>query len=595
MKGRAMLAAAFVVLGVCLTAQQTRDATKVAATGTAQIAGTVVTADTARTPVRRALVVLRSEDGTRLEAVADDAGAFAFTDLPANRYSLQASKGGFIPTNFGSKRPGGSGTPIVAADGQRVTAPMTLLQGSVITGVVRDEQGRPVPRVGVTAQRYGVSFQTGERELQSLTIGSAGLAVPSYAVEAFPGTAETDDRGIYRIYGLPPGEYLISASVRSRDASILTATEVHQVSAADVQRAERLLRGPGSATAGTATDRADDSRVDYVPVYHPAALTAAEATTITLGAADERPGVDVLLRLVPTATIRGTVTALDGSPVYNAQVSVMEPGYAPGRVGRATRSNEDGDFVIAGIPPGRYQMQASGYPVRLFALSEVAVEGRDISVALTAAPGITMSGRIVFDGASRAPAPSAMLVYLQRQTFATVSPLYEVSPDGTFKLSSIPPGRYRLGLNGRPPPGWILRSTMVNGVDASDVGFDIKPNEDIGNVVVTLTDRPAEISGVLMSADGQPAPEYGIVVFSADARYHVARTRRTQYVRPDISGRFIARDLPAGDYLISAVTDVEDGQWNDPAFLKALAASAPLKITVGEGEKKIQNIRIGSR
>ena len=80
-----------------------------------------------------------------------------------------------------------------------------------------------------------------------------------------------------------------------------------------------------------------------------------------------------------------------------------------------------------------------------------------------------------------------------------------------------------------------------------------------------------------------------------DKRFWVPRSRRTRQVRPDVSGRFIARDLPAGDYLIAAVTDVEDGQWNDPAFLAALAASSPIPIALVEGDKKVQNIRIGGR
>ena len=86
-----------------------------------------------------------------------------------------------------------------------------------------------------------------------------------------------------------------------------------------------------------------------------------------------------------------------------------------------------------------------------------------------------------------------------------------------------------------------------------------------------------------------------LVVFSADRRFWVPRTRRTQQVRPDVNGLFVARDLPAGDYLISAVTDLEDGQWNDPAFLATLAANSPIKITLAEGDKKVQDIRVGGR
>ena len=151
------------------------------------------------------------------------------------------------------------------------------------------------------------------------------------------------------------------------------------------------------------------------------------------------------------------------------------------------------------------------------------------------------------------------------------------------------------GINERLAAGWILRSAIVNGVDGSDVAIHVKPGENIEGVVVTLTDRPAEISGVLQTAAGEPAPDYVLIVFSSDKRFWVPRTRRTRLVRPDLAGHFVARDLPAGGYLIAAVTDVEDGQWNDPAFLASLAASSPIEITLAEGDRKVQNIRIGGR
>lgn len=392
---------------------------------------------------------------------------------------------------------------------------------------------------------------------------------------------------------------MISASARPPRASILVSTDVHQITVEDVQRAQRLQRDargvPAIEAAGSAAGRGNPSRVDYAPVYHPAVIAAADATTITLGSSEEKRDVDVLLRLVPTAKVAGVVTAIDGSPVSNAQVSIMDPRSSAGSVMRATRSNLDGEFAMPGIPPGRYQMQANQYPDGLFALSEVMVEGRDISTSMVLAPGMTVSGRLVFDGASTAPAFSAVPLSLSRHTFATAGARFQIAPDGKFVFSQVPPGIFRLRIGGRPPAGWVLRSAMVNGVDASDVAFEVRPNENLEGVVVTLTDRAAEISGTLQTAEGKPAPEYVLVVFSADARFRVPRSRRTQHVRPDVNGRFIVRDLPAGDYLISAVTDVEDGQWNDPAFLAELAASSPIRIVLAEGDKKVQDIRIGTR
>jgi hypothetical protein len=476
---------------------------------------------------------------------------------------------------------------------------MTLIRGGVITGTIRDERGRALPGVTVTALRYAVSFQTGERILDYVSIGSSGLTAQNFAADVFPGTSVTDDRGLYRIYGLPPGEYLISASVRSPYGNPTLSTDVRQVTAADLERARRLLQdSAGAAAVGmsrAATERAMPSRVDYAPVYHPASIGAADAVTIGLGASEEKSGVDVLMRLVATARVSGVVTAFDGSPVAGAQVSIMDPESSSGRVMRLIRSNLDGEFAIAGIAPGRYQMQGSLYSDGLFGTTEVLVEGRDISTSFVLWPGMTVSGRLVFDGTTAAPEFSAVPLLLLRQRFATGAPRFQMSSDGTFVFRHVPPGSYRLRTTSRPPAGWVLRSAVVNGADASDVPFEVRPNENIEGVVVTMTSRSAEITGTLQTADGKPAPEYVLVVCSADARYRVPRSRRTQHVRPDVAGRFIVRDLPAGDYLISAVTDIEDGQWNDPAFLAELASSSPIRISLAEGDRKVQNIRIGGR
>ena len=578
--------------------QPSRDAAKPPATGTAQIAGTVLSAGDTPQPLRRATVVATGEQsGARLVAVTDDAGAFAFTSLPADRYSLVVSKPAYVPSTYGSKRPGGSGTPIVVSEGQRVAVSVPLLRGSAIGGTIRDEQGRPLPDVTVTVLREAPSFLNGVRDWQSVTIGSAGATAQSYALDAFPGTAVTDDRGMYRIYGLPPGEYLISAAVRPPRGSPLVSNDVHQITAADLQRAQQLLRGPALAPAPDPASNAAvgaGGRVDYVPIYYPGAIGRQDATRVTLGAAEDRPGIDITVRLVPTARVSGYITGPDGSPVSGAQVSVMDPASASGGVFRTTRSGFDGDFVIDGIPPGRYEVQAGAYPSGLHGSTNIVVEGRDIETSFTLEPGVTFSGRVVYDGTAKVPA-APIFPLLRRDRWTISGGGGETSPAGGFKMLRVVPGRYTLGINGRPPAGWVLRSVVVNGVDVTDSSFEIKRGEHIDNAVLTLTDKPAEISGTLQNAAGAPAPEYVLIVFSADPKHWAPRSSRTQHVRPDIRGRFIARDLPAGDYLIAAVTDIEDNQWNDPAFLSALAVASPIKVTVVEGDKKVQDIRVAGR
>lgn len=590
-----MILMMFLAAGLVLTADQARDTGQtVVTTGTAQISGTVVTSDPTPVPLRRVIVTLTGEQNVRLVAVTDDAGGFVFTSLPANRYALSAAKGGFVPMAYGSKRPGGAGTPLLLADGQRATVVMSLPRGSVITGTVRDDLGRPVPDVTVSVLRYAFSAQTGERTLQSVSFGSAGQMVGGYWPDAFPGTAVTDDRGVYRIYGLPSGEYIVSASARPAMGSPMAVTDVYQISDADVRRARQLLRGPGSVSPTEAASRpVGSSRVDYAPVYHPTAIARQDASAITLGTAEEKSGIDVLLQLVPTASVYGVVTSFDGTPQVGAQVSVMDPESSSSRVAKATRSGSDGEFVISGVPPGRYQVWSSSYPERLSGLTEVVVAGRDVDASFMLGPGGTVSGRIVFEGTSKAPAINTVPLFLSqmpRNSFGGY--VSDISQDGAFVFSKVPAGMYRLRINGRPPAGWALRSVMLGDTDVSDVLFEVKSQEHIEGVVITLTDRTAEISGTLQTASGEPAPGYTLVVFSADARFWVAGSRRTQHVRPDVQGRYVAQNLPAGDYLIAAVTDLEDGQWNDRAFLAELAASNPLKITVAEGDRKVQDIRI---
>lgn len=593
---RVLMTASLVVSAATLAAQQVRDGGKSPLSGTAQISGTVTTNDQPPAPLRRATVVLIGDRlAERVTAVTDDAGAFAFTSLPADRYSLSATKAGYVPMNFGSKRPGGSGTPLVVAEGQRATAAMKLLRGSVLTGTVRDALGRPVPDVTMTAMRYAVSLDSGERTIQSVRIGSAGSMNSSYLPDAFPGTAMTDDRGEYRIFGLPAGEYILSASVRPPRASIFANTDLYQITPADLQRAQQLLRGSPSGAAAEAASGQPGAggRVDFAPVYHPGALAIQDAATIKLGAEEERSGIDVVVRLVATASITGVITAPDGSPISRAQVSIMDPRPGGSGVFLSAQMNEDGEFRIQSVPPGRYSLQGSAYQQGLSGRTEVVVDGRDVSASFVLSPGVTVSGRIVFDGKLPVSPASTAIPVLRMKTWGLSAQRFESSAGGVWAYRSVAPGTYWLGLSGRLPSGWILRSAMANGVDVSDVAFEVKPGQNVEDVVITVTDRPAEIAGTLQNAAGGPATDYVLVLFSADSRRWIPRARRTRQVRPDANGQFIVRDLPAGDYLLAAVTDIEDGQWNDPTFLAALAASSPVKITLAEGDRKTQDIRIG--
>jgi protocatechuate 3,4-dioxygenase beta subunit len=176
-------------------AQPARDVRAVAE-GTAVVAGTVVTDDADARPVRHARVTLNgAEPFDGMTTITDDHGRFAFGGLPAGRFELAASKDGWVTSAYGAKRPLRPGTSLPVANGQTVDVTVRLVRGAVITGLLLDNTGQPSVGTTVRAMRYAVI--DGQRRLR-----------PSRA------SVTTDDRGVYRIYGLAPGEYVVGATCK---------------------------------------------------------------------------------------------------------------------------------------------------------------------------------------------------------------------------------------------------------------------------------------------------------------------------------------------------------------------------------------------
>ena len=160
------------------------------------ISGRVVTADTGR-PVKRARVLATAAELPQgRAALTDDSGAFEITDLPAGRYTLNASKTGFVSLSYGQRRPLQAGTPLQLADGQQLKGvEFRLPRGGAISGHIFDEDGEPMPGAMVRVMRY--QYLQGDRRLMPV------------------GADQTDDRGQYRVWGLNPGEYYVSAIGRN--------------------------------------------------------------------------------------------------------------------------------------------------------------------------------------------------------------------------------------------------------------------------------------------------------------------------------------------------------------------------------------------
>src|SRR5688572_4732434 len=175
-----------------------RDSAPRPQTGTGVIRGRV-TGSPDGTPLRRAQVTLASPDGPQVRQVtmSDGEGRFEFTELPAGRFAVNASKAGYVGLQYGQRRPYEAGTPVVLADGQTLTGiAFSLPRGSVLTGRVTDEFNEPMAQAQVQVQRFQYG-PDGQRRLQTAQSDT------------------TDDRGEFRVFGLMPGEYVVNAGLRN--------------------------------------------------------------------------------------------------------------------------------------------------------------------------------------------------------------------------------------------------------------------------------------------------------------------------------------------------------------------------------------------
>ena len=332
---------------------------------------------------------------------------------------------------YGQNRPFEPGRPIELADAQTLDkADVTLPRGSVLSGRVLDEFGEPVADANVGAMR--MQFVNGRRRLVN-----AGR------------NSQTNDLGQFRLYGLPPGEYYVSATLRSMDLAI-----------GDMIRHRRT--GGSSPNSG------------YAPTYYPGTASPADAQRVTVAVGQELGSIDIALAPVKLAKITGTAMGSDGKPLAGAMVMLM-PAMRDGddvhawrnlaHVARRTvharrtscpastrcRSRSTGAMFTdvggtmifsmatdrAGAPPPPPTRQEAE-----FASLPVSVAGDDVTgVVVVTTHGARAIGRLVFDGGAkpdnltsvRVTAPSADLDGAPVPGIGNAT----VKDNGTFEIAGL--------------------------------------------------------------------------------------------------------------------------------------------------------------
>jgi protocatechuate 3,4-dioxygenase beta subunit len=586
-------------------------ATRLIPVGTGSISGIVVASDSGR-PVRNARVALSGTAGTPRDdadprinsrpqtsstqpsetlavartVVTNAQGRFTFDRLAAGRYSVSVSRDSYLAGGWGQKRPGGQAGSMLLEDGQRLTLSIALTRGGVITGQVVDEDGDPVR--GIQIQVWRSMISNGIRQFRQVA------------------SASTDDRGMYRAFGLEPGDYRVSAIPRVTDLASLerAAAETALIESAVASGQVKPGIAVGAPAYVTAPVLTNGPVPNFIPVYAPSTVVAEEAATIHVDPNSEHGPFSINLQYVRTVNVHGVVSLPPGNLSVRVSLIAIESGSTMVAVGSQT-----GEFTLRNIAPGRYRLTAQASPTQpprpvnagsdvtvrdglvlvaapntagplLWDSEDITVEGQDVEVGLTLRPTRSISGVVISDGNSGAPPRQVQLSQApgsNPSVGANVPPV-QIDADGRFTLNGVGPGKYVL----RASPG-TMKSSVLGGEDTLDVPFEFAGDRDVTDAVVTMMDpsKRTLLSGVVTTAAGKPVGDVTVLVAPTDERFWVPNGRRIVALRTDPRGRYQTLNLPPGSYYVATVGELESGGQYEIEQLRAVAARGS-RVTLTE-------------
>lgn len=517
-------------------------------------------------PARKASIQLVS-NGPAKATAADENGNYEFTELPADTYHLTAGRPGYIVLEYGQKRAFEPGDAIELGEGEnRSKVDITLVQSGAVSGRVVDENGEPLE--GVTVRLLQAQYFSNRRQLVDV---------------AQAGGRATDDTGAFRIYGVPPGDYIVRASVNDPLPTVTTAFgNPSDQSAADI---------PG-----------------YAPTYYPGTINPAEAQMVRVGLSEDAQGIDISLIATPTARLSGFATDSRNQPATVFLARSQRSGGFSERIGRST-PGADGSFTFDKLAPGDYVVQTTG-PRRDqsvesdFAMMYVTMNGRNVpDVRLQGTSGSTLSGNVTFEGLGSGARPPAIQITAWPADFER-SPMNptdiarsRVRDDGFFSLGGLQgPRRIQLA---QAFSSWQIKSVRVNGADVTDeaLAFGLA-RDSLSGVQVVVTNQGPKLIGTATDELGRAAHDFSVVAFAvnADRWYPHSRFMAAGRARPDGTFQFPA--LAPGDYYVVAVNTLMNaegwGEWQDPEFLRKLSASAT-RVTLDDGQTASVVLRVMAR
>ncbi len=498
------------------------------------------------TPLPRARVILSrpGQEHSWVTLTGDD-GGFEITQLDgAGDYMLSASKTGYAPRMWGEHQLPTPPTAITLGTAQVLTdIDVALVPQLWVAGKILDSDGTPFAGAIVAALRP--VFIEDRREMVTVA------------------EIITNDRGEYRLFGLPAGQYFISAV----DPAFLS-TRDHQ--------------GP----------------LVYAATFYPGVASPETATRLTLEPGQPRDNIDFALSIVKPARVSGKITSYDNQHLIAGAV-VMSPFRADKPASFTVTGADirpDGTYAFANVPPGRFIIRSRGEidrdGVTLFAAFTLSVEGRNVSgVDMTLYPGARVQGLIEWTG--KTPRPLDVSQVRVRAPMADGSLFGDaltgnITDDDAFAIRGAMLGSHYLRVENLPEP-WSLDVVYFRGQDVTDIPMSLKFGDEVRSLRLVMTDVSTRIDGRLLSTRADDLESYKIVAFPANRMHWKPGSRHVKVVRPDREGVFYFHGLPPAVYYLVASRDVDESDISDSRVLEELTASAVV-IRLNRGEHKREDL-----
>ena len=489
-------------------------------------------------------------------ATTDYEGNYRLMNLAAGRYSVTPLAPAMVIP--GDNMYGSAGRFVIVSEGEMIEKiDFSITRGGVITGRITDSDGKPVIE-------------------ERVQLTPADNTNPGRFFMLNPFMLQTDDRGIYRIYGIPPGRYTLSVGVASQDGMVRV--------------------GPVS-------------RGYFERTFYPGETDIKKATIIEVTEGGEAKEINIKLgRRSQTFIVSGRVVdAETGSPVPNVVIGYGSYSPAEKQITSygfgQSRTNARGQFTLEGVVPGRFaaftMVEAETYAEPApFEVRDADVGGLEVKVRR----GATLTGVTQIEGTT----DKAVMARLQQLSIGisvqspTLGPPGSrpatINPDGSFRLTGLPPGRASLYLHVYPQPKDLRLVRVERDGVAQPNGIEITPGADIRNVRVIFEYGGGSIRGQVTVENGQ-LPEGSRMFVFINKPDDQANAQPVSYSQADTRGRFLIEGLPTGEYIIVINAQFPPGAGRAPRSVKQnvtvangmeTEARMVLDLSPTEGEGKDQ-------